>query len=144
MWCERKISICTLCIPCESTYIGTLSRPPSSSGSCSRAASCCCRQPSSSGSGTTSTASSSSTARCSAHSVSFYKDVHHYELLTIFSGHWTEITCRIVTADIDPCTYFADSIILVSCIFSSLVVAKSARECHFLSQVKWQFFAKIR
>ena len=31
--------------------------------------------------------------------------------------------------------YFADSIILVSCIFSSLVVAKSARECHFLSQV---------
>ena len=30
----------------------------------------------------------------------------------------------------------SDSIVMVSCIFSSLVVAKSARECHFLCQVK--------
>ena len=31
--------------------------------------------------------------------------------------------------------YSSDSIVMVSCIFSSLVVSKSARECHFLCQV---------
>ena len=31
--------------------------------------------------------------------------------------------------------FLSDSIVMVSCIFSSLVVAKSARECHFLCQV---------
>ena len=40
--------------------------------------------------------------------------------------------------------YSSDSIVMVSCIFSSLVVSKSARECHFLCQVIKKYHRRWR